>query len=92
VADDVRRLHEILQSGALAALGREAERRRDSTAAIRRHLPTDLAAHLVSAVRDAEGVLVLVMDSPSWAARARYSAADLGEERVVVKVLPLGGA
>ena len=88
---DVRRLHEILQKGAIGELTREAERRRETTAAIRRNLPTDIAEHLVSATLAATGELVLVMDSPAWAARARYCTEELPSERVIVKVLPRGG-
>jgi Dna[CI] antecedent, DciA len=92
VSEDVRRLHEILQSGAVGVLAREAGRRRETTAAIRRDLPTDIAEHLVSATLTTAGELVLVMDSPVWAARARYCSAGLPSDRVIVKVLPRGGS
>ena len=42
------------------------------TAAIRRLLPAEEAAHLVSAATNDVGELVLVMDTPAWAARVRY--------------------
>ena len=35
-------------------------------------LPADEAAHVVSAATNEAGELVLVMDTPSWAARVRY--------------------
>jgi hypothetical protein len=91
--NDPRSLAELLKSGPLAALGREAERRRQSTARVRALLPAEEAGHLVSAATNEAGELVLVMDSPSWAARVRYCAAALPHgERVIVRVLPRGGA
>jgi Dna[CI] antecedent, DciA len=95
VTKDPRLVADILRTGALAKLGAEAERRRETTAMIRRHLATHLATdeadHLVSATIGDSGELVLVMDSPSWAARMRYRTAALPYERVIVKVLPRGG-
>jgi hypothetical protein len=89
--DEPRRLGELLKSGALAALGREAERRRTATAEIKALLPAEEAAHVVSAVTNETGELVLVMDAPGWAARVRYRLAELPAARVRVKVLPRGG-
>jgi hypothetical protein len=89
--NDPRSLAELLKLGALGELGREAERRRESTAKIRTLLPTEEASHLVSATTNEAGELVLVMDSPSWAARVRYCAAALPSKRVIVRVLPRGG-
>ena len=81
-------LAEILGTGRLLGLTREAERRRTTTERVRALLPADEAEHLVSATTDDAGELVLVMDSPAWAAKARYRAADLGVERLRVRVLP----
>ncbi|HLF11793.1 MAG TPA: hypothetical protein VJA26_11315 [Gammaproteobacteria bacterium] len=89
--NDPRSLAELLKSGPLAELGREAQRRRETTASIRTLLPTDEASHLVSATTNEAGELVLVMDSPSWAARVRYCTAALSNQRVIVRVLPRGG-
>jgi hypothetical protein len=86
-----RRLAAWLTEGSLGALAREAERRRSATAEIRKLLPAEEAAHLVSAATNEAGELVLVMDSPSWAARARYAVENLPNARVRVKVLPPGG-
>jgi Dna[CI] antecedent DciA-like protein len=91
MADGPRSLAELLKTGGLAALGREAERRREATVEIRRRLPPDEAKHLVSASLNEAGELVLVMDSPSWAARVRYALAALPNDRVRVRVLPRGG-
>jgi hypothetical protein len=91
MSDEPRRLSELLNAGSLARLAREAERRRTTTAEIRRLLPADEAAHLVSASTNEAGELVLVMDSPSWAARARFCAASLPQQPVRIKVLPRGG-
>ena len=93
MANDPKKLSEILTSGALGELGREAERRRSTTAEIRRLLPTAEADHLVSAARNEAGELVVVMDSPSWAARARYCTAVLAAAgKVIVKVAPRGSS
>ena len=55
-------------------------------------LPTDEAAHLVSAATNESGELVLVMDTPAWAARVRYCVAGLSSAAVVkIRVLPRGG-
>ena len=87
-----RSLSECLANGPLGALAREADRRRLATEEIRKLLPADEATHLVSAATNGEGELVLVMDSPSWAARVRYSIEGLPHARVRIKVVPLGGA
>ncbi len=86
--DSPRKLAEILGTGRLGALGREAERRRATTERVRARLPADEAEHLVSATDGADGELVLVMDSALWAARVRYRAAELGVARLRVRVLP----
>jgi hypothetical protein len=89
--NEPRRLGHYLTDGALAELVRESERRRSETDAVRKLLPPEEAAHLVSAATEASGDLVLVMDSPSWAARARYCVGALPNPRVRIKVLPRGG-
>lgn len=91
MSDEPRPLSELLNVGALARLAREAERRRTTTAEIRGLLPPEEASHLVSASTDEAGELVLVMDSPSWAARARYCVHDLPIQPVRIRVLPRGG-
>jgi hypothetical protein len=88
--NDPRSLAEVLKSGALARLSLEAEQRRATTAAVCRQLATAEAEHVVSASLDGAGNLVIVMDSPAWAARMRYRAATLPYERVFVKVQPRG--
>jgi hypothetical protein len=91
MSNDPRPLAELLATGSLAGLVREAKRRRLATADIKKLLPEDEATHLVSASTNDAGELVLVMDSPAWAARLRYSAAALGTERVKIRVVPRGG-
>ena len=86
-----RSLAEHLANGPLGALAREADRRRLATEEIRKLLPADEAAHLVSAASNADGEIVVVMDSPSWAARVRYSLASGLGTRVRIKVVPRGG-
>jgi hypothetical protein len=61
------------------------------TADIRRLLPPEEAEHLVSAGTNGAGELVLVMDTPAWAARVRYCIGALPNKRVRISVLPRGG-
>lgn len=91
MSDEPRHLSELLNAGGLARLKREAERRRATTTEIRRLLPPEEGAHLVSASTNEAGELVLVMDSPSWAARARYCVDGLPIQPVRIRVLPRGG-
>jgi hypothetical protein len=91
MSNDPRPLANLLESGSLADVVREAKRRRLATVEIKKLLPEDEATHLVSASTNAAGELVLVMDSPSWAARLRYCVAALGNDRVKIRVAPRGG-
>jgi hypothetical protein len=75
----------------MARILREAERRRTETARVRNLLPAEEAAHVVSATTDDSGELVLVMDTPAWAARARYCVSALPFAAVKIRVLPRGG-
>lgn len=88
MADEPRHLSELMSDGPLARLLREAERRRKETAEVRALLPAEEAAHVVSAATNETGELVLVMDSPSWAARVRYCLASLRRTDVKVRVVP----
>lgn len=90
--DSPRKLADILSTGALGRLGSEARERRAKTERIRAQLPPDEAEHLLSATTGEAGELILVMDSALWAARVRYRAAELGVERLRVRVLPQPGA
>lgn len=83
-----RSLADLLNSGRLAQLTAESRRRQDFADAVRARLPREEAAHLVAAGSDEDGRLVLVMDAPVWAARVRYMARELGEERIRVRVQP----
>ena len=58
---------------------------------MRNLLPAEEGAHLVSASTNEAGELVLVMDTPSWAARARYCVGALPSAAVKIRVLPRGG-
>jgi hypothetical protein len=91
MADSPRHLSELLTEGPLSRVLREAERRRLETVRVRSLLPSDEAAHLVSAVTNESGELVLVMDTPAWAARARYCVGALPNTAVKIRVLPRGG-
>jgi hypothetical protein len=91
MGDEPRHLSELLTQGPVARVLREAERRRLETARIRGLLPADEAAHLVSASTNEAGELVLVMDTPSWAARVRYCVGVLPCAAVKIRVLPRGG-
>jgi hypothetical protein len=61
------------------------------TVRVRSLLPAEEAAHLVSASTSETGELVLVMDTPTWAARVRYCVAALPNADVRIRVLPRGG-
>jgi hypothetical protein len=91
MGDEPRHLSELLAQGPLARVLREAERRRMETADVRRLLPAEEAAHLVSASTNEAGELVLVMDTPSWAARVRYCVTALPSAAVKIRVSPRGG-
>jgi hypothetical protein len=90
MSGEPRHLSEHLREGGVARLQREAKRRQKETLRIRELLPAEEAAHVVSAATDEAGDLVLVMDTPSWAARARYCVAALPCARVKIRVLPAG--
>ena len=60
------------------------------TARIRKLLPAEEAAHVVSAATNDAGELVLVMDTPSWAARVRYCLNALPGGEVKIRVVPRG--
>ena len=61
------------------------------TARVRTLLPAEEAAHVVSAATNEAGELVLVMDTPSWAARVRYCLRALPSTEVRIRVFPRGG-
>jgi len=61
------------------------------TARVRSLLPPEEATHLVSAATNESGELVLVMDTPGWAARVRYCLGALPSANVKIRVLPREG-
>jgi hypothetical protein len=63
-------------------------RRRNATGDIKLAFEPEEVAHVVHASSSANGTLVLVADSPEWAARLRYRANELGFSSVEVKVRP----
>lgn len=87
---DFKSLGDLLGAGGLARLADEAAAHRDLTARVRALLADDEAEHLVSVHSEAD-CWVVAMDSPAWAARVRYRAAELGGTRVRVTVVPRGG-
>ena len=91
MAEEPRHLSELLGEGSLARIRKEADRRRMETVRVRNLLPAEEAAHLVSASTNEAGELVLVMDTPSWAARVRYCVGALPSADVKIRVLPRGG-
>jgi hypothetical protein len=91
MADEPHHLSELLGQGPVARLLREAGRRRMETARVRKLLPAEEASHLVSASTNETGELVLVMDTPTWAARVRYCVSALPSADVKIRVLPRGG-
>ena len=88
MSDAPRHLSELLNAGPLSRVLRESERRRLETARIRKLLPAEEAAHVVSAATNEAGELVLVMDTPSWAARVRYCLSALPGGDVKIRVVP----
>lgn len=88
MTDEPKHLSELLATGSIRKLQREAERRRTETVAIRALLPAEEGSHLVSAATNELGELVLVMDTPSWAARMRFCLGSLPTQRVKIKVSP----
>ena len=91
MADEPRHLSELLNAGPLARVLRESERRRLETARVRKLLPDEEAAHVVSAATNETGELVLVMDTPSWAARVRYCLRGLPDTEIKIRVVPRTG-
>ena len=68
----------LLHSGAgpLGRLGRQAVQLAEATRILREHLAPPLADHAaVAAIREPN--LVVVVDSPAWAARLRYQSAGI---------------
>ncbi len=68
----------LLDSGAgpLGRLGRQAAQLAEATRILREFLDPPLAEHAtVAAVREPN--LVVVVDSPAWAARLRYRSAEI---------------
>ena len=61
----------------LKRLRAEVVKRRELTERIRTMLPPGEALHLLTAHINSLGELVLVLDSPAWAARARYCQESL---------------
>ena len=91
MSDAPRRLSEFLNAGPLSRVLRESERRRLETARIRKLLPAEESTHVVSAATNEAGELVLVMDTPSWAARVRFCLRALPGAEVKIRVLPRSG-
>jgi hypothetical protein len=83
-----RSIADLLHSGDIAGLRREAAARREFVEDIWLLLPPDEASHLVAASTDAAGRLILSMDSAAWAARVRYRATELGRADIRVRVVP----
>jgi hypothetical protein len=90
--DSPRSIGELLQTGDISRLKREAAERRELAARVRAALPEAEAGHVVSAHIDDQGRLVVGMDSPAWAARLRCSVAELCGRPVRVRVSVPGGA
>ena len=73
-----RSLGDLLDgSQQLKRLRAEVVKRRELTERIRGILPAGEALHLLTAHINSLGELVLVLDSPAWAARAHYSQESL---------------
>lgn len=84
-------LKALLGTGRVGALGAEARERGRFAERIRGLLPADEAAHLLTVGRDADGRLVLGMDSAAWASRVRFRHPELDGLPVTVRVVPPRG-
>lgn len=76
--------------GELAELLAGARDRSALADTVRALLPAAEAQELVGAHWDDDGRLVLSVRSGTWAARLRFRQAELGTERVRVRVAPHG--
>jgi hypothetical protein len=81
---------DLLQTGDIAKLLSQAAERRRLVIEVKASLPADEAEHIVSASTDAEGRLMIGVDSAVWAARVRYRVRELGTDDVQVRVVPKG--
>jgi len=87
-----RSIGEVLLTGDISRLKTEAADRRELAARVRSELPAAEAEHVVSAHLDDQGLLVIGVDSPAWAARLRYSTSELLGKRLKVRTaVPRGG-
>jgi hypothetical protein len=99
---ELRPLASLIFTGgtALHGLASEAARRSDLAGFLRAALPAELAPHLLGGNLRSNGVLVVLADSPAWAARLRFESAQLlarcrelhpESQRVKVRVAGPGG-
>ena len=63
--------------GPLHELAVRAARRSDLAGFLRAGLPPELGAHVVAGNLRPDGTLVVVTDSPAWAARLRFEGASI---------------
>ena len=71
------RLQNLLESGETDGLGKLVRRAQDMdrlTTALKAGLDAESGPHLVAANLRADGLLVILADSPAWAARFRYES------------------
>jgi hypothetical protein len=64
-------------SSALENLARQAARRVDLAGHLRAGLPAEIRPHLLAGNLREDGTLVLLTDSPAWAARLRFQSEQL---------------
>ncbi len=88
MVDGPRRIDELLRTGDISALKREARRRRQLVDAVRERLPQDLAAHVYGAHLEPDGRLIVAMDSAAWAAKLKFLGLDYEGRDLTVKVAP----
>jgi hypothetical protein len=76
---ELKRLSELICAAGspLQELARQAAERTDLCACLRAALPADMASHLLGANVHPDGALVVLTDSPAWAARLRFEAEQL---------------
>ena len=86
-----RAIGDLLRGGDISELRAQATQRRELADRVRAALPGPEAEHVVGAHFDDSGQLVIGMDSAAWAARLRYSTAELLGVRIRVQVAVPGG-
>ena len=85
-----RSIGDLLQSGDISRIRSEARERRSLLVRVKAELPEAESARVVSAGLDADGTLVVGVDSAAWAAKLRYERDRLLGHALKVRVVMPG--